>query len=213
MLDYPDKTSCILWFAGCNMRCQYCYNPEVVRGKGHTSYDAALQFIKTRKDFLDAVVLSGGECTMHQHMDFFLKEIKNLGFLLKIDTNGSHPERIKHFILLELVDYIALDFKALPSSFHKVTQSDLFQKFEQSLKLLIKMDFPFEVRTTVHSAFLDPGKISEMIRYLEEIGYTGTYYLQNTFHGADTLGNIGESAYQIGEGAFHSSHFKIKVRN
>lgn len=82
LLDFPDKTACILWFAGCNMRCAYCYNPDIVLGKGKKTIKEALNFIKTRKGLLDGVVLSGGECTLYKELPEIAREIKKMGFLV-----------------------------------------------------------------------------------------------------------------------------------
>ena len=76
LLDYPHKAACIIWFAGCNMRCLYCYNPDIVLGKGKLSFQEALNFLKTRINLLDGVVLSGGECTSHKNIKVLLQEIK-----------------------------------------------------------------------------------------------------------------------------------------
>jgi pyruvate formate lyase activating enzyme len=83
LLDYPHKTACILWFAGCNMKCVYCYNPDIVFGKGKISISEVLNFLNRRKSLLDGVVLSGGECTSHKNIRQLLQEIKKLGFLVK----------------------------------------------------------------------------------------------------------------------------------
>jgi len=193
MLDYPDKTACILWFAGCNMRCLYCYNPDIVLGKGKISYDAALQFIASRKGLLDGVVLSGGECSLHSGLHAFIKEIKSMGMSVKMDTNGSNPERIKSLLNLQLIDYIALDFKAPKIKFEKITQSNLFANFEKTLSLLISAALPFEVRTTVHSDLLNAENIEEMTHYLDSKNYSGNYYLQYFKEDVPTMVQLGSS--------------------
>ena len=95
LLDFQDLCACIIWFTGCNMRCSYCYNPEIVFGKGKYNFEEAIQFLQKRINLLDGVVLSGGECTLHKELIPFVKEIKNLGFKIKIDTNGTYPSKIK----------------------------------------------------------------------------------------------------------------------
>ena len=143
LLDYPHKSACILWFAGCNMRCLYCYNPEIVLGKGRISFDEILVFLQKRTNLLDAVVFSGGECLLHKNIIVLIQEIKKLGFLIKIDTNGSKPNILNELIENKWIDYVALDFKSMPNHFEKITQSNLFKSFENSLKSLIKNKFPF----------------------------------------------------------------------
>ena len=179
LLDYPGKTACILWFAGCNMRCVYCYNPEIVLGKGHISITEALGFIRSRKGLLEGVVLSGGECTLHRSIFPLLESIKELGFAVKIDTNGSRPKVLKALLHRGLVDYIALDFKALAHRYHAITKSGLFSAFEESLSLLVGTDVPFEVRTTVHSDLTGLEDLQAMVSFLQQVGYTGSYYIQH----------------------------------
>ncbi|MDR0762368.1 MAG: radical SAM protein, partial [Campylobacteraceae bacterium] len=88
MLDYPEHLSCIVWFAGCNMRCSYCYNPHIVLGEGNIGIDELLNFLRTRAGRLEGVVLSGGECTLYPELPKLCREIKELGFKIKLDTNG-----------------------------------------------------------------------------------------------------------------------------
>src|SRR5690606_34513305 len=135
---FPDKTACILWFAGCNMRCPYCYNPEIVLGKGRIDTDTALDFLRSRKGLLQGVVLSGGECTLHAGIFSLLTAVKKEGFDVKIDTNGSRPGVVQALLEQRLVDYIALDFKATESKYHLMTRSGLFPAFAETLALLNK---------------------------------------------------------------------------
>lgn len=213
LLDYPDKTACILWFAGCNMKCVYCYNPEIVFGKGKISFDETLNFLKKRKGLLDGVVLSGGECTSHKHIKDLLQLIKNLGFLVKIDTNGSHPEKIKNLIEENLVDYIALDFKAMPQKFHAITKSNLYNEFENTLKHLIDIDFPFEVRTTVHSELLNMDDIQSMINMLEKFNYHNDYYLQYFRNESETIEKLSDSKRNYLDFSKLSSQINVILRN
>jgi len=187
LLDYEHKSACILWFSGCNMRCLYCYNPEIVLGKGTISFEKALTFLRSRSNLLDAVVFSGGECLLHKNILDLIAEVKKMGFLVKIDTNGSKPKVLQELIENKLIDYVALDFKSMPSHFEKITQSELFEPFEKSLHLLIENQFSFEVRTTVHSDLISKKEVLMMIQYLEKQNYQGNYYLQHFVNGVDTL--------------------------
>lgn len=194
LLDFPEKTACILWFTGCNMRCPFCYNPEIVLGKGHKTMDQALDFLRSRKGLLEGVVLSGGECTMHRGIMELLQEIRGMGFSIKIDTNGSRPAVLKKLIEEQLIDFLALDFKALPDKYRLLTGSDLFSEFEQSLLLLLKSGLPFEVRTTVHSELLTQSDLIKMSDYLHQKGYKGTYFLQNYVNDLPTLAPLPPSS-------------------
>jgi pyruvate formate lyase activating enzyme len=193
LLDYPDKTACILWFAGCNMRCLYCYNPEIVFGKGKLTFADALNFLKSRRGLLDAVVLSGGECSLHQHLPEFITEIKRLGFLVKMDTNGSTPGLLRYLSQNGLLDYVALDFKAPKNKFRTLTTSNLYLHFRESLRVLVTSHIRFEVRTTIHSDLLSQSDLQEMLDVLDTEGYKGTYYLQNFRNGSQTLMELEES--------------------
>ncbi len=213
LLDYPDKTACILWFAGCNMRCVYCYNPDIVFGKGKLSFNEALKFLNARKNLLDGVVLSGGECTLHKNIISLIKEIKSLGLLVKIDTNGSKPKVLEQLIKENYIDYVALDFKATKDKFKKITESDLYSNFITSLKLLIDKKIPFEIRTTIHSLLLDQADLNEMIRVLKSCNYTGTYYLQNYLDNTKTIGNIQNSNKRNFDIAQLNSEINVVLRN
>ena len=212
LLDYPHKSACILWFAGCNMRCLYCYNPEIVFGKGTISFEKALQFLKSRKQLLDAVVFSGGECLLHKKSVSFIAEVKKMGFLVKIDTNGSQPKVLEELITKELINYVALDFKAMPANFEKITQSKLFIPFEKSLHLLLQSGVPFEVRTTVHSELLSKNDIQEMISYLEKTGYLGNYYIQHFVNGAPTIEKLGHSFKELKSENLSTEKIKVHFR-
>lgn len=212
LLDYPDKTACILWFAGCNMRCLYCYNPDIVTGKGKLGYEDALKFLDRRGRLIDGVVLSGGECTLHKGLPEFIGKVKERGYKVKIDTNGSMPLLVENLILKGLIDYAALDFKAMPHSFKAITLSNLFSKFEQTLSLLLKHDMQFEVRTTVHSSLIDKKHLAEMIYYLECKGYNGNLYVQHFINGTPTLSNLPPSLKNLTAEDFKASNIQVIFR-
>lgn len=212
LLDYPDKVACILWFAGCNMRCQYCYNPEIVLGKGSLTFNEALQFLQSRKRFLDGVVLSGGECTMHRGFVSFIQKIKAMGFAVKIDTNGSNPVILQQLVQAKLVNYIALDFKAMPTRFWEVTQSNLFSKFEETLSYLISSGTAFEVRTTVHSDLIPEKEFIKMVHYLETMRYTGNYYVQHFVNDVPTLVALDNSTKELGARDLSTADIRVVYR-
>jgi pyruvate formate lyase activating enzyme len=197
LLDYPHKSACILWFAGCNMRCLYCYNPEIVLGKGTLSFEKILSFLNSRKNLLDAVVFSGGECLLHKKIIPFITEVKKMGFLVKIDTNGSSSEVMQELINQNLIDYIALDYKAPESEFQNITQSNLYDAFEKTLDLILKYEIPFEIRTTYHSGLLKEEDLAEMVLYLEEKKYVGNYYIQYFRNDVETLSKLERSNNRI----------------
>ena len=212
LLDYPNKTACILWFAGCNMRCNYCYNPDIVLGKGKIDFSEVILFLQNRKKLLDGVVFSGGECTLHKNIESYIEEIRQLGFAVKIDTNGSSPKVIESLLHKKLIDYVALDFKSTNNKFELITKSNFFNNFQESLRILNAGQIPFEVRTTIHSELLLDSDIQKMINYLESENYKGIYYLQEFVNNIETLGKIHNSkSIQFTQKL--ASRIKIELRN
>lgn len=213
LLDYPNKSACIFWYAGCNMRCLYCYNPEIVLGKGNITFSEAISFLKTRQGLLDAVVFSGGECLIHKNILDQIKKVKELGFLVKIDTNGSNPNILRELIDSELIDYVALDFKATESDFQQITKSDLFLQFEKSFEILQESRVEFEIRTTYHSKLIPDGKLNEMIEYLVAKNYLGNYFIQSFKNNVTTLGDLPFSDEFQNKNWASSLRFNIVSRN
>jgi pyruvate formate lyase activating enzyme len=212
MLDYPDHLSCIVWFAGCNMRCSYCYNPHIVLGEGSIGIDELLDFLRKRAGHLEGVVLSGGECTLYPELPNLCRKIKELGFKIKIDTNGSNPKVLNSLLKDGIADFVSLDFKAPKSLFKSVTLSNFYDNFIRSLRLLHSNGVPFEVRTTIHTALLNEQAINEMADVLLENGYEGIYYLQNYLHAEHTLGNLKEDIKRMDK-TLLSGKIKIEFRN
>lgn len=190
-LDYPKKAACIFWYKGCNLRCPYCYNPDLALSRNKGEVDE-MAFLKERRNFLDAVVLSGGESTLVPDLPELCRKIKKLGYLIKIDTNGSNPHVLRELVRDGLLDYVAMDHKMPARRSWKVGGSGalLFDRFRESLQVLRSAGLPYEIRTTVHPALLDEADILQMIREAAELGYTGTYYLQFFFPTGHTIGNM-----------------------
>ena len=211
LLDYPDKSACILWFAGCNMKCDYCYNPEIVFGKGLFYFSEIFSFLKTRRNLLDAVVLSGGECLIHKDIIPFIKLVKSLGFLIKVDTNGSQPKVLEKLIKEQLIDYVALDFKGTKEKFFAITKSDFYSQFISCFELLQNSSIPFEIRTTYHSSLLNPEDIASMQNVLVELGYDKTYFIQNFRNYQNTIAPLPDSQ-SISEKDINQNMTKIIIR-
>lgn len=195
MLDYPGETACIAWFAGCNLRCVYCHNPNIVTGKGDKEIDELLDFLKKRKGLLTGVVFSGGESTYFAGLGHLARQAKDMGYKIKLDTNGSRPDVIQSLLRDKLLDYVALDFKCLPERAEELLGTAQFvEKFNDSLNMLIEAShngMKFEVRTTFHADLMSDDELGQMIRHLDRCGYQGVYYIQNVVSfGEDTLGEI-----------------------
>ncbi len=183
MLDFPNKCAAIIWFSGCNMRCSYCHNPQIVKGKGTQKIEDVLAFLEKRKGLLDGVVLSGGEASIYPGLPDFVRRVKEMGYAIKLDTNGTRPDVVQKFLRHDLLDYIALDYKAPPEKFKAVSGIDKFKDFEQTLSLLCAQNIvPFEIRTTVHTALMNEQDISTIMHDLTSRNYKGVYYIQNFCH-------------------------------
>ena len=212
LLDYPDKSACIIWYVGCNMRCLYCYNPEIVLGKGTTTFSEAISFLKSRQGLLDAVVFSGGECLLHKNIVEHINQVKSMGFLVKIDTNGSNSDVLRQLIDENLIDYVALDFKAIKDSFQQITKSDLFPPFENSFEILLQSNIKFELRTTHHSELISDEELNAMLYYLDSKNYIGNYYIQAFRNSTETLGDLSYSK-RINAITYSPLHFNVVFRN
>jgi pyruvate formate lyase activating enzyme len=212
MLDFPEHLSCIVWFAGCNMRCAYCYNPHIVLGEGNIGADEFLDFLRKRTQRLEGVVLSGGECTLYPKLLELCREIKELGFKIKIDTNGSNPKILDNLLKSGFIDFVSIDFKAAKSLFKSVTLSNFYDAFIRSLQILRLNSVPFEVRTTVHADLLSEKTINEMADILLENGYKGVYYLQNYLHAKQTLGGLNANPKKFDK-TLLTDKIKIEFRN
>lgn len=192
-VDYTDHLSCIVWFNSCNMRCKYCYNPDMVNSKsGLYTIEDLFVFLNKRMGLLDGVVLSGGEATLHD-LDDICQRIKKLGYKIKLDTNGSNPKQIKKLIDKNLLDYVAVDFKSTETKFYEITKSNYYFKFLESLNLLKNSTIDYEVRTTLHNDLLNVDDINEMQAVLVENGHEKEYFIQN-FLEVENLSNLKKSS-------------------
>ncbi len=188
------------------MRCNYCYNKDIVFAKdGAYSYADILKFLKTRVNLLDAVVLSGGEATSHNLVEFCL-EIKKLGFKIKLDTNGTHFEKVKELCELNLLDFIALDYKAPKDKFTQITHSNRYDEFSKTLDFLLESSVDFEVRTTLHNDLLTPTDINKIMQDLVQRGYNKNYYIQKFQDTGENIANL-----RLAANSFDSSLLSDKL--
>lgn len=168
-IDYPGHLAAVLFTVGCNFRCPFCHNSELVTGEiSVVSGSEILNFLTSRKGQLDGIVISGGEPTLHLDCKDWMAKIKSMGFDLKLDTNGTNPALLEQVISENLVDYIAMDIKHIWDRYHFATGSCVdVTKIQQSVKLLLKGDVDYEFRTTVIQDFhmlKDIVKISEQLK-------------------------------------------------
>ncbi len=220
--DYPDNTACIIWFSGCNMRCQYCHNAEFLeQSDNFLKKEDVFNFLKKRVGLFDGVVLSGGECTLSDDFIDFVKDIKKLDFKVKIDTNGLNYNIVKELVDNKYVDFVALDFKAPFDKFSKITQinTNLYSNFNNTLNYLIesnnKNNVDLEIRTTVHTSLLQENDINGIINILDNLNYSKTYYIQNYRNdNKRTLIDLGEQPYILDKTKIKTpKNFKVDFRN
>lgn len=164
MLDYPGKLSSIIFTQGCNFNCVYCHNKDLIlRNKGTYSADGILDFLKERKDRLDAVVITGGEPTLQPDLIDYMKKIKKLGYLIKLDTNGSRPDVIKKALAAKVVDYIAMDIKAPLKKYWMVANTNVdINQIEKSISIIRNSGIMHEFRTTVPENILNESDLFEI---------------------------------------------------
>ena len=181
LVDYPGKVSCTVFLIGCNFRCPFCYSgelvlPERIKKQPIIPENDFFSFLKERKGLLDGVTLCGGEPTIHQDLPDFIKKIKKMGFLVKLDTNGSNPKMLEKLIDAHLIDYVAMDIKAPKEKygFYSGIKVDL-EVLKRSIEILKQGKIGFEFRTTVA-----PGlKKEDILEIADEIsGEKTNYFLQ-----------------------------------
>lgn len=158
LIDYPGLISAIIFTQGCNFRCPYCHNPELVDPARYgevLSEKEVLAYLETRRGRLDAVTLSGGEPTLQPDLLSFARQIREYGYLVKVDTNGSRPDVLEKLFDAGLVDYLAMDIKGPPEKYKGITQSDIHREtIRQSIELIMTSGVEYEFRTTVVKTLL-----------------------------------------------------------
>lgn len=177
LIDYPEKISAIIFTQGCNFKCPYCHNPELI-GTFCSAKNVIeiFDFLKTRIGKLDGVVITGGEPTLHEDLPEFIQKIKEMGFLIKLDTNGTNPKMLEKLLDTKLIDYVAMDIKAPVEKYNEVVCAKVdTAKILKSIAIVKSYNVDYEFRTTVVKSQLSPAdfeKICEMILGCEK------YYLQ-----------------------------------
>ncbi|MCD6399036.1 MAG: anaerobic ribonucleoside-triphosphate reductase activating protein [Candidatus Aenigmarchaeota archaeon] len=171
LIDYPGKICAIVFTRGCNFRCPYCHNPELVNTDlflSSISEEKIFSFLEKRKGKLDAVEITGGEPTLQPDLIEFLGKIKDMGFLVKLDSNGTNPDIIEEVIKNKLVDYLAMDVKAPLEKYKEITCVDVdTHKIRSNIKLIMNSGIDYEFRTTIVKSLLskeDIIKIGELIK-------------------------------------------------
>ena len=181
LLDYPGKVACTLFTKGCNFYCPFCHNAFLVDLDGREesiSAEYVLDYLKKRKGILDGVCITGGEPLIHKELRSFIKSVKDLGYSVKLDTNGSFPKKLKELIEEGLIDYVAMDVKNCLSKYYITSGCDNLNisDIEESIKFLMEEKVDYEFRTTVAAELHTPQDIDELTQYI--VG-AKKYFLQN----------------------------------
>lgn len=187
LIDYPGKIASTIFTIGCNFRCPFCYNSELVKETAkEIPVESILSYLKQKKQFLDAVVICGGEPTIQQDLPEFCKKLKKLGFLVKIDTNGSNPEMLKKLISKNLVDYIAMDIKtALTEKYKVVGNASDPGKIKKSINIIKNLK-NYEFRITCVPGLVTEKDLFNIAAFAKENKANRLLYLQQ-FQPKNTL--------------------------
>lgn len=182
LLDYPGKTAATIFTSGCNFKCPYCHNKDLVFVPENYAFidpDEVLEFLEKRKGVLDAVCISGGEPLIHEDLISFIEEIKKIGYLVKLDTNGNYPDRLKNICETGLIDYVAMDLKNSKEKYASTVgmNADVFQwkNIEESIQFLQASGIEHEFRTTVIRELHTLDDLKEIASWIPEAKH---YYLQ-----------------------------------
>ena len=171
LIDYPGKIGAVVFTYGCNFTCPYCHNGGLVNAGGPEEpygTDEVLAFLKKRVGLLDAVVVSGGEPCLHSDLPDFLRAVKAMGYLVKLDTNGSRPAMLKSLLTANLLDYVAMDIKADPSAYapHLCSRS-VEAELGESVTAILSSGISHEFRTTCTTPFIDEAVLETITDMIE----------------------------------------------
>ena len=171
LIDYPDRLSAVIWTVGCNFRCPFCYNKDLVLPTKRVRTipeEEIFKLLKKRKKVLEGVVITGGEPTLQSDLAQFVKKVKGLGYLVKLDTNGSCPSAISYLFESELIDYVSMDIKAPKDKYEVVAGVKVdMKKINSSVRLIRKKAPNYEFRTTIVPGLLDKADIVSIGRWLD----------------------------------------------
>jgi len=196
LVDYPGKVSCIVFIAGCNFRCPYCYVPQLVLPEKISKLKEIplteiFSFLQKNKGLNEAVVITGGEPTIHPDLPEFIRKVKDMGYLTALETNGTNFEMLKNLIEEELVDYVELDIKNR-LDFEKynltvggVLTKETFENIKKSIEFLLKGKIAYEFRTTLVKEF---HTVEDIVEIAKSIRGARIYYLQDFKVGVEVVG-------------------------
>lgn len=177
LVDYPGKVAATVFLGGCNMRCPYCHNPGLVfKTADLISEESVLKTLSENKKWIDAVCITGGEPTLQEELPLFARKLKDIGFLVKLDTNGTNPAMIGRLLRENLLDYVAMDVKGAPEDYGRACGVKVdVDAVKKSAEIIMGSGVDYEFRTTVVPGFFDEGTARKICLWL---GGAKRYYLQ-----------------------------------
>lgn len=180
LVDYPGNTACIIFTQGCNFRCPFCHNSSLLTNKNNSNtinIQTIFDYLDKRKGLIDGVCISGGEPLLHEDIGEFIKEIKEKGYKIKLDTNGSKPEILKKLLENNLIDYVAMDIKNSFDKYDLTAGATIdIENIKKSVELLKNSNIDYEFRTTISKELHSLDSIKKIVQYL---GPEVKYYIQN----------------------------------
>lgn len=191
LLDYPGKVACTLFTGGCNFRCPFCHNAMLVTELDKDNYyteEEIFEYLRKRQGVLDGVCITGGEPLMNPDIDELMSKIKELGYKVKLDTNGSYPGKLKDIVSRGLVDYIAMDIKNTEEKYSETTGVKLcnFTPVKESIDFIMNSGVDYEFRTTVVKEF---HTVQDIVKIAEMIDGAKNYFLQNFVDSGAIIGS------------------------
>ena len=183
LIDYPGKIASTIFTCGCNFRCPFCHNPELVFPKEHkfpcTDGEEVLKKLNGRQTFIDGVCITGGEPTLNDDLPDFIKSIKKMGYAVKLDTNGYKPDVIERLMDKNLIDAIAMDIKSSFDNYSKVCGTDIdVELIKKSIEMIMNSGLQYEFRTTVVPEYVSKEDIDKIVSHIEG----AEFYALQQFH-------------------------------
>ncbi len=215
LVDFDGKITCTLFTASCNFRCPFCHNSSLVINEAHlqeVDFSEIMEYLTKRQKIVDAVCITGGEPTLHKDLKDYFKIFKDMGFITKLDTNGTNPKMLKELVSEGLVDYVAMDIKNSFTSYYKTigtNNATLLENVKESINFLLSGKVDYEFRTTIVKELFsidDIKEISEMIQGAKK------YYLQK-FVSSDNCIKIGLHEVEKEEANKYVDILKEKIPN
>ena len=189
LLDFPGQVACTVFTGGCNFRCPFCHNASLIENLAsdeRLSEENFFAFLEKRRGLTDGVCITGGEPLLQKDILPFIRRIKEMGFLVKLDTNGSYPAVLKELVRAELLDYVAMDIKNAKNAYLQTagTEKNILPAVEESVAFLKEGHVPYEFRTTVVKGFHTEARMREIGAWLGDVPH---YFIQNFSDAGEVL--------------------------